>query len=40
MNAAAHRKHVVMKSANAAPAASEVSRIVVPVDALIPSMMR
>jgi hypothetical protein len=29
-----------MNSANAAPAASEVSRIVVPVDALMLSMMR
>ena len=40
MNAAAHRKPVVMKSPNAAPAASDVSRTVVPVDALMPSMMR
>jgi hypothetical protein len=40
MKAAAQRKHVVMNSANAAPAASEVSRTVVPVDALMLSMMR
>lgn len=40
MKAAAQRKHVVMNSANAVAVASEVNRMVVPVDALMPSMMR